>query len=225
MYEVTRDAEGKELNRVEKSNMITKAPVTEVIARGTKVEVPEEPKVTVSEEMKTEPVGYETQYVDDPELLEGTTSVQTAGQAGERTIVYEVTRDAEGKELNRVEKSNTITKAPVTEVVVRGTKPKTTVTEEVVLVEIPYTSEIQNDPELLKGTTSVRTAGQAGERTIVYEVTRDAEGKELARVEKSSKITKAPVNEVVAQGTKLYAKPLVELTSADEAVDNKTSYR
>lgn len=223
VYEVTLDAEGKELNRVEKSNMITKAPVTEVIARGTKVEVPEEPKVTVSEEMKTEPVGYETQYVDDPELLEGTTSVQTAGQAGKRTIVYEVTRDAEGKELSRVEKSNTITKAPVTEVVVRGTKPKTTVTEEVVLEEIPYTSELQNDPELFIGTTVVKTAGQAGERTIIYEVTRDAEGKELARVEKSSKITKAPVNEVVAQGTKLYAKPLVELTSADEAVDNKTA--
>ena len=223
VYEVTRDAEGKELNRVEKSNTITKAPVTEVIARGTKVEVPEEPKVTVSEEMKTEPVGYETQYVDDPELLEGTTSVRTAGQAGERTIVYEVTRDATGKELSRVEKSNTITKAPVTEVVVRGTKPKTTVTEEVVLEEIPYTSELQNDPELFIGTTVVKTAGQAGERTIIYEVTRDAEGKELARVEKSSKITKAPVNEVVAQGTKLYAKPLVELTSADEAVDNKTA--
>ena len=202
VYEVTRDAEGKELNRVEKSNMITKAPVTEVIARGTKVEVPEEPKVTVSEEMKTEPVGYETQYVDDPELLEGTTSVQTAGQAGKRTIVYEVTRDATGKELSRVEKSNTITKAPVTEVVARGTKPKTTVTEEVVLEEIPYTSEIQNDPELLKGTTSVRTAGQAGERTIVYEVTRDATGKELSRVEKSNTITKAPVTEVVARGTK-----------------------
>ena len=202
VYEVTRDAEGKELNRVEKSNTITKAPVTEVIARGTKVEVPEEPKVTVSEEMKTEPVGYETQYVDDPELLEGTTSVRTAGQAGERTIVYEVTRDATGKELSRVEKSNTITKAPVTEVVVRGTKPKTTVTEEVVLEEIPYTSEIQNDPELLKGTTSVRTAGQTGERTIVYEVTRDAEGKELSRVEKSNTITKAPVTEVIARGTK-----------------------
>ena len=202
VYKVTRDAEGKELNRVEKSNTITKAPVTEVIARGTKVEVPEEPKVTVSEEMKTEPVGYETQYVDDPELLEGTTSVRTAGQAGERTIVYEVTRDATGKELSRVEKSNTITKAPVTEVVVRGTKPKTTVTEEVVLEEIPYTSEIQNDPELLKGTTSVRTAGQTGERTIVYEVTRDAEGKELSRVEKSNTITKAPVTEVIARGTK-----------------------
>ena len=111
----------------------------------------------------------------------------------------------------------------MTEVVVRGTKPKTTVTEEVVLEEIPYTSELQSDPELFVGTTVVKTTGQTGERTIIYEVTRDTEGKELARVEKSNKITKAPVNEVVAQGTKLYAKPLVELTGADEAVDNKTA--
>ena len=188
-----------------------------MIARGTK------PKTTVTEEVVLEEIPYTSEFQNDPELLEGTTSVRTAGQAGERTIVYEVTRDAEGKELSRVEKSNTITKAPVTEAVVRGTKPKTTVTEEVVLEEIPYTSELQNDPELFIGTTVVKTAGQAGERTIIYEVTRDAEGKELARVEKSSKITKAPVNEVVAQGTKLYAKPLVELTSADEAVDNKTA--
>ncbi|WP_191980486.1 G5 domain-containing protein, partial [Ligilactobacillus murinus] len=79
---------------------ITKAPVTEVIARGTKVK---EPEVTVSEESQVESVGYETQYVADPELLEGTTSVRTPGQAGERTIVYEVTRDATGKEISRVE--------------------------------------------------------------------------------------------------------------------------
>ena len=223
VYEVTRDATGKEISRVEKSNTITKAPVTEVIAQGTKVKEPEEPKVTVSEESKVESVGYETQYVADPELLEGTTSVRTPGQAGERTIVYEVTRDATGKEISRVEKSNAITKAPVTEVIAQGTKPKTTVTEEVLVEKIPYTSEIQSDPELFVGTTVVKTAGQAGERTIVYEVTRDTNGKEIARVEKSDEITKVPVNEVVAKGTKLYAKPLVELASTDESVDNRVA--
>ncbi len=223
VYEVTRDATGKEISRVEKSNTITKAPVTEVVAQGAKVKEPAEPKVTVSEESKVESVGYETQYVADPELLEGTTSVRTPGQAGERTIVYEVTRDATGKEISRVEKSNIITKAPVTEVIVRGTKPKTTVAEEVLVEKIPYTSEIQSDPELFVGTTVVKTAGQAGERTIVYEVTRDTNGKEIARVEKSDEITKVPVNEVVAKGTKLYAKPLVELASTDESVDNRVA--
>ena len=229
LYEVTRDAEGKELSRVEKSNTVTKAPVMEVITRGTKAPVTEviahgtKPKTTVTEEVVVEEIPYTSENQNDPELLEGTTSIRTPGQAGERTIVYEVTRDAEGKELSRVEKSNTVTKAPVTEVIAHGTKPKTTVTEEVVVEEIPYMSENQNDPELFVGTTVVKTVGQVGERTIVYEVTRDTEGKELARVEKSNEITKAPVNEIIAQGTKLYAKPSVELASTDESIDNKAA--
>ena len=229
VYEVTRDATGKEISRVEKSNTITKAPVTEVVAQGTKVKEPAEPKVTVSEESKVESVGYETQYVADPELLEGTTSVRTPGQAGERTIVYEVTRDATGKEISRVEKSNTITKAPVTEVIAQGTKvkepeePKVTVSEESKVESVGYETQYIEDPELLEGTTSLRTPGQAGERTIVYEVTRDTNGKEIARVEKSDEITKVPVNEVVAKGTKLYAKPLVELVRTDESVDNRVA--
>ena len=113
MYEVTRDATGKEISRVEKSNTITKAPVTEVIAQGTKVKEPEESKVTVSEESKVESVGYETQYIEDPNMDSGTTAVKTPGQAGERTIVYEVARDTNGKELARVEKSDEITKGSV----------------------------------------------------------------------------------------------------------------
>ncbi|WP_349924611.1 G5 domain-containing protein, partial [Ligilactobacillus sp. RTP31139st1_D10_RTP31139_211217] len=175
----------------------------------TKPEIQEGSIPTVVEETKVEPVEYETQYVDDPELLEGTTNVRTPGQAGERTIVYEVTRDAEGKELNRVEKSNMITKAPVTEVIARGTKvevpeePKVTVSEEMKTEPVGYETQYVDDPELLEGTTSVQTAGQAGKRTIVYEVTRDAEGKELNRVEKSNTITKAPVTEVIARGTKV----------------------
>ncbi|WP_456085911.1 hypothetical protein, partial [Ligilactobacillus animalis] len=74
---------------------------------------------------------------------------------------------AEGKELSRVEKSNTITKAPVTEVVVRGTKPKTTVTEEVVLEEIPYTSEFQNDPCLKARPAYGQQAKQASARSCM----------------------------------------------------------
>ena len=96
--------------------------MTEVIAQGTKVKEPEESKVTVSEESKVESVGYETQYIEDPNMDSGTTTVKTPGQAGERTIVYEVTRDANGKELARVEKSDEITKVPVNEVVAKGTK-------------------------------------------------------------------------------------------------------
>ncbi|EOS7733421.1 FIVAR domain-containing protein, partial [Enterococcus hirae] len=60
--------------------------------------------------------------VDNPELEEGITKVKTAGENGIRSIVYKVTYDATGKEINRVEVSNTITKAPVEEIIERGTK-------------------------------------------------------------------------------------------------------
>ena len=63
------------------------------------------------------------------------------GQAGERTIVYEVTRDATGKEISRIEKSNTITKAPVTEVIARGTKVKRTKKPKVTVSERPKLSQ------------------------------------------------------------------------------------
>ena len=48
------------------------------------------------------------------------------GSGGRAHESYEVTRDATGKEISRVEKSNTITKAPVTEVIARGTKSQRT---------------------------------------------------------------------------------------------------
>ncbi|MFB8654663.1 ZmpA/ZmpB/ZmpC family metallo-endopeptidase, partial [Enterococcus hirae] len=118
VYKVTYDATGKEINRVEVSETVTKAPVEEVIERGTK------PKVTTTEkdETVTEVIPYTTKTVDNPELEEGITKVKTAGENGIRSIVYKVTYDATGKEINRVEVSETVTKAPVEEVIERGTK-------------------------------------------------------------------------------------------------------
>ncbi|MCR1913781.1 G5 domain-containing protein [Enterococcus hirae] len=88
--------------------------------RGTK------PKVTTTdkEEAVTETIPYTTKMVDNPNLEEGTTRVQTPGENGVRTIVYRVTYDGAGKEVGRVEISNTITKAAVEEVIERGTKIK-----------------------------------------------------------------------------------------------------
>lgn len=82
--------------------------------------------------------------------------------------MYEVTRDAEGKELSRVEKSNTITKAPVTEAVVRGTKPKTTVTEEVVLKRSHIRVSFKMIPNfLLEPPSSKRQVKQASARSYM----------------------------------------------------------
>ncbi|MEB7441158.1 G5 domain-containing protein, partial [Enterococcus hirae] len=68
--------------------------------KGTKVPVP---VTEEKEETLTEVMPYTTKTIDNPELEEGITKVKTAGENGIRSIVYKVTYDATGKEINRVE--------------------------------------------------------------------------------------------------------------------------
>lgn len=70
---------------------------------------------------KTEPVAYDKQTFNDPNVDTGKTYIKQAGRNGTRTITYEVTYE-DGKEINRVEKSNEITEQPVAEITGIGTK-------------------------------------------------------------------------------------------------------
>lgn len=67
-------------------------------------------------------VPFDTQEVEDPRLISGTTKVQTPGRAGLRTITYEIDVVG-GVVVSRTELSNVVTTPPVTQVVRKGTKP------------------------------------------------------------------------------------------------------
>ncbi|MEV4617600.1 G5 domain-containing protein [Asanoa sp. NPDC049573] len=66
---------------------------------------------------------------------------------------------------------------------------------------IAFSTRTVKDSSLASGTKKVRTKGVAGQRTITYEVTY-TDGKQTAKKQVSSTITKAPVTQVVAVGTK-----------------------
>ena len=70
---------------------------------------------------------------------------------------------------------------------------------------VPFETVKQADPTLAKGQTKVLTAGQNGERTILTEVS-VVEGQEVRRVVES-KVTKEPVSQILAVGTKEDAQP------------------
>ncbi|MGL9847770.1 hypothetical protein IGJ91_002940, partial [Enterococcus sp. DIV0765f] len=195
----------------------------EIVANNTNsIDVMSNNNIFSKEETATEAIPYTTRAIDNPDLEEGTTRVQTAGENGIRTIVYRVTYDASGNEIGREEVSSTITKAAVEEVIERGTKPKVTTTEreERVTEAIPYTTRTIDNPDLEEGTTRVQTAGENGIRTIVYRVTYDASGNEIGREEVSSTITKAAVEEVIERGT----KPKVTTTEREERVTEAIPY-
>jgi hypothetical protein len=67
--------------------------------------------------------------------------------------------------------------------------------------EIPFSTRTVNDSSLAKGTQKVRTKGVRGAKTVTYEVTY-TNGVETGRTLKSEEVTKQPVTQVVAVGTK-----------------------
>ena len=66
---------------------------------------------------------------------------------------------------------------------------------------IPHGTRKVNDSSLPKGTTKVRTAGVDGQKTVTYKVTY-LDGQETGRTVVSELVTKQPVTEVIAVGTK-----------------------
>lgn len=81
-------------------------------------------------------------------------------------------------------------------------KLKTETKTETKTEEIPYTSSTVEDGNLEYGKTQVRTAGVKGKKTITYEVVYE-NGKEVSRQKTGEEVTQQPVNEVIANGTKV----------------------
>ena len=76
---------------------------------------------------------------------------------------------------------------------------------EVYTEPVPFETVNQVDPTLPKGQTKVLTAGQNGERTLLTEVS-VVDGQEVRRVVES-KVTKEPVSQILAVGTKEDVQP------------------
>ena len=82
-------------------------------------------RVEVSEEEKTEDFDAPANYVDDPELEEGTEEVREEGTPGSRTVTHKIVQVNGKEESNDVIKEDVHTE-PVAALIARGTKPKST---------------------------------------------------------------------------------------------------
>ncbi|MEN0130794.1 MAG: transglycosylase family protein [Brevundimonas sp.] len=93
------------------------------------------------------------------------------------------------------------------EVVVNRVVVKNTTTHK----KVDFDSSTKKDDSRYVGTKVVTTDGKKGERTIVTRIT-TVDGKVTDKIKVSDKVTKKPVDEVVAVGTK--ARPVVTSTSS-----------
>ena len=210
IVETVTYTDGKETGRVVKSDEITTPAVDEVVEVGTKKGV-----VTTTEEVvEKEVIKHGSSTVKNPALPKGTRNVKVQGVDGEKEVTYTVTK-ADGQEVSKVKKSETVTKPAVDEVIEEGTGPVITTKEETKTEEVDFQVKEVPNPALPEGVRNVTTSGKKGVRTIVYTVTY-ADGVETGRVEKSNTITTPAVDEVVEVGTKKATAPVVTTENVTE---------
>ncbi len=78
-------------------------------------------RVTYKEVTRKEKADYGTTYIDRDSFYKGTTHVKSKGVKGEKEVVYRI-KYVEGKKVGEEVVSEKITKEPVDQVVIRGTK-------------------------------------------------------------------------------------------------------
>lgn len=78
-------------------------------------------RVTVKTETRKETIKFSTETKQNSDMDTGTSEIEVAGQNGEKQVEYRVTY-INGREASKEELSSTVTKEPVTEVKVVGTK-------------------------------------------------------------------------------------------------------
>ncbi|WP_061582821.1 G5 domain-containing protein [Streptococcus gordonii] len=210
IVETVTYTDGVETGRVVKSNEITTPAVDEVVEVGTKKGV-----VTTTEEVvEKEVIKHGSSTVQNPALPKGTRNVKVQGVDGEKEVTYTVTK-ADGQEVSKVKKSETVTKPAVDEVIEEGTGPVITTKEETKTEEVDFQVKEVPNSALPEGVRNVTTPGKKGVRTIVYTVTY-ADGVETGRVEKSNTIITPAVDEVVEVGTKKATAPVVTTENVTE---------
>lgn len=100
----------------------TKQAVQPVATKAVKTVAPiNEDKITKETEVVYEEIGFKSETKNDSSLEKGKKSVQTQGVKGAKEITIEVTY-TNGKETSRKQVKETVTKNPVNEVILVGTK-------------------------------------------------------------------------------------------------------
>lgn len=210
-------ADGVLIKSEQVSDVVTKEPVTEVVRVGTKTTdvIGSETVVT------TEELPFETTVTETEELYVGEEKFITEGKVGSKevTTTYQT--------INGVRQTNpTVTekvlKEPTTKEVLKGTKPIEGTETETNQVEITFETEYVDDSTLLEGKTKVVTAGVNGSKTVTTTY-QTIKGVRQENPTVTEEITKQPVKQVIARGTKVEKVPQVIITDLVENDDAKSA--
>ncbi|HEM3471539.1 TPA: G5 domain-containing protein [Streptococcus suis] len=210
-------ADGVLIKSEQVSDVVTKAPVTEVVRVGTKTA----DVLGVENVVATEEIPFETTVTETEELYVGEEKVVNEGKVGfkEVTTTYQTINGVRQPNPTVIEK---VLEEPTTKEVLKGTKPIEGTETETNQVEITFETEYVDDPTLLEGKTKVVTAGVNGSKTVTttYQTIKGVRQENPTITEE---ITKQPVKQVIARGTKVEKVPQVIITDLVENDDAKSA--
>ncbi|HHT7665632.1 TPA: ZmpA/ZmpB/ZmpC family metallo-endopeptidase [Streptococcus suis] len=210
-------ADGVLIKSEQVSDVVTKEPVTEVVRVGTKTTdvIGSETIVT------TEELPFETTVTETEELYVGEEKFITEGKVGSKevTTTYQTINGVSQPNPTVTEK---VLEEPTTKEVLKGTKPIEGTEIETNQVEITFETEYVDNPTLLEGKTKVVTAGVNGSKTVTttYQTIKGVRQENSTVTEE---ITKQPVKQVIARGTKVEKVPQVIITDLVENDDAKSA--
>lgn len=210
-------ADGVLIKSEQVSDVVTKAPVTEVVRVGTKTADVLEIETVVA----TEEIPFETTITETEELYVGEEKVVNEGKVGSKevTTTYQTINGVRQPNPTVTEK---VLEEPTTKEVLKGTKPIEGTETETNQVEITFETEYVDDPTLLEGKTKVVTAGVNGSKTVTTTY-QTIKGVRQENPTVTEEITKQPVKQVIARGTKVEKVPQVIITDLVENDDAKSA--
>ncbi|HEL2576046.1 TPA: G5 domain-containing protein [Streptococcus suis] len=199
---------------------LTTQPVTQVVARGTKTatSTPVERTETVIETVE---IPFETKTTETADLYTDEEQVVVEGKNGSKevTTTYQTINGVRQPNPTVTEK---VLEEPTTKEVLKGTKPIEGTETETNQVELTFETEYVDDPTLLEGKTKVVTVGVNGSKTVTTTY-QTIKGVRQENPTVTEEITKQPVKQVIARGTKVEKVPQVIITDLVENDDAKSA--
>ncbi|MFH6647610.1 ZmpA/ZmpB/ZmpC family metallo-endopeptidase [Streptococcus suis] len=210
-------ADGVLIKSEQVSDVVTKAPVTEVVRVGTKTA----DVLGVENVVATEEIPFETTVTETEELYVGEEKVINEGKVGSKevTTTYQTINGVRQPNPTVIEK---VLEEPTTKEVLKGTKPIEGTESETETVDIAFETEYVDDPTLLEGKTKVVTTGVNGSKTVTTTY-QTIKGVRQENPTVTEEITKQPVKQVIARGTKVEKVPQVIITDLVENDDAKSA--
>ncbi|MFM0589964.1 ZmpA/ZmpB/ZmpC family metallo-endopeptidase [Streptococcus suis] len=210
-------ADGVLIKSEQVSDVVTKAPVTEVVRVGTKTA----DVLGVETVVATEELPFETIVTETEELYVGEEKVVNEGKVGSKevTTTYQTINGVRQPNPTVIEK---VLEEPTTKEVLKGTKPIEGTESDTETVDIAFETEYVDDPTLLEGKTKVVTAGVNGSKTVTTTY-QTIKGVRQENPTVTEEITKQPIKQVIARGTKVEKVPQVIITDLVENDDAKSA--